>query len=159
MRMRDIMSAPVRTIDPDSPADDAWQRMRMYRIRHLVVEDHGRLTGVISDRDLGGEQGELLRAGRRVADCMTSHVTTVTPDTTVREAANLLRGHTISCLPVVHRGSVVGIATVSDLLELIGRGAERPLPQSRRWVMRDRGPRRKTGGGAPARGISLAKSG
>ena len=144
MRMRDIMSAPVRTIEPDTPADDAWQRMRLYRIRHLVVQENGRLVGVLSDRDLGGEQGDMVRAGRQVADCMSAHVTTVTPDTTVREAANLLRGHTISCLPVVHRGRVVGIATVSDLLTLIGRGAERPFPQSRRWVMRDRGPRRKS---------------
>ncbi len=144
MRMRDIMSAPVRTIGPDTPADEAWQRMRLYRIRHLVVEESGRLVGVISDRDLGGEQGDMLRVGRQVADIMSAHVTTVTPDTTVREAANLLRGHTISCLPVVHRGRVVGIATVSDLLELIGRGAERPLPQSRRWIMRDGGPRRRS---------------
>ena len=143
MRMRDIMSAPVRTIEPDTPADEAWQRMRLYRIRHLVVEEDGRLVGVLSDRDLGGEQGDMLRAGRQVADCMSAHVTTVTPDTTVREAANLLRGHGISCLPVVHRDRVVGIATVSDLLELIGRGVERPFPQSRRWVMPDRGPRRK----------------
>lgn len=144
MRMRDIMSAPVRAIGPDTPADEAWQRMRLYRIRHLVVEENGRLVGVLSDRDLGGEQGDMLRAGRLVADCMSAQVTTVTPDTTVREAANLLRGHSISCLPVVHRSRVVGIATVSDLLELIGRGAERPIPQSRRWVMRDRGPRRKS---------------
>jgi acetoin utilization protein AcuB len=62
---------------------------------------------------------------------------------TVRQAANLLRGRTIGCLPVVEDGAILGIVTTIDLLELIGRGAERPVPKTRRWVLKDRGPRRK----------------
>ena len=59
-----------------------------------------------------------------------------------RQAANLLRGRTIGCLPIVEDGKAVGIVTTTDLLELIGRGSERPVQRVDRWILRGRGPRR-----------------
>jgi hypothetical protein len=53
------------------------------------------------------------------------------------------RGRSICCLPVVEKDRLVGIVTTTDLLDLIGRGAERPIPKTRRWVLKDRGPRGK----------------
>ncbi len=38
---------------------------------------------------------------------------------------------------------VVGIVTTTDLLDLVGRGAERPVATSERWVLKDRGPRKR----------------
>jgi acetoin utilization protein AcuB len=55
-----------------------------------------------------------------------------------------MRGRTIGCLPVVEDGRIAGIVTTTDLLELIGAGAERPVAKIRRWVMKDRGPERKS---------------
>jgi acetoin utilization protein AcuB len=52
---------------------------------------------------------------------MTAPVATAAPDTTVREAANLLRGRHIGCLPIVEDGRLVGIVTVADLLDLLAR--------------------------------------
>jgi len=63
---------------------------------------------------------------------------------TLRQAANLLRGRTIGCLPVVEGGELVGILTTTDLLELIGRGAEKPVAKGKRWVLKGRGPRRRS---------------
>ena len=54
---------------------------------------------------------------------------------TVREAANLLRGRSIGCLPVFDGDQLAGIVTTSDLLELIGRGVERPVAESTRWTL------------------------
>jgi hypothetical protein len=45
-------------------------------------------------------------------------------------------------LPVLEDGKPVGIVTTTDLLELLGRGSERPIEHSTRWTLRDRGPRR-----------------
>ena len=56
-------------------------------------------------------------------------------------APRLMRGHGAGCLPVVENGRLVGIVTVSDLMELIGRGSERPVASATRWVLRDRGRR------------------
>ena len=141
MRVSDIMSAPVYTIGAEETATAAWETMRFRRTRHLVVKDaEGHVVGVVSASDLGGKNGEPLRAGRRVRELMTEKLVTVTLETTVREAANLMRGHSVNCLPVFNgRDRLKGIVTVVDLLELIGRGTERPTKTVERAVLKDRG--------------------
>jgi acetoin utilization protein AcuB len=145
MRLQEIMNPNVVTIPPAETAENAWSRMRLRGIRHLVVVDRGDVVGVLSDRDLGGPRGSALRRGRAVADLMSRNVIGATPETTVRQAANLLRGHVISCLPVIEDGKLRGVLTISDLLNLIGRGTERPVRNPKRWVMKDRGPRHRPG--------------
>jgi acetoin utilization protein AcuB len=143
MRLTDIMETAVDTIGLEAPAESAWERMRLQRIHHLVVMDGRSVAGVVSDRDLGGARGVRLRQGRHVSELMTPNVVSAAPTTTVRQAANLMRGRSIGCLPVVDNGALRGIITVTDLLELIGRGAERPVARAQRAVMRGRGQRRK----------------
>src|SRR5439155_26428071 len=139
MRVDKIMSTHVRTVGVADSAELAWERMRLHRIHHLVVVHDGDILGVITDRDLGGRRGRNLREGRSVRDLMTPAVTTATPDTTVREAANLMRGHGAGCLPVVEDGRLIGIVTVWDLMELIDRGTECPVASASRRVLRDGG--------------------
>jgi acetoin utilization protein AcuB len=141
MRINEIMTAPVYTIGQDEAAATAWETMRFRRTRHLVVNDaNGYVVGVVSASDLGGKNGSPLRVRRRVRELMTAKLVAVTPETTIREAANLMRGHNVNCLPVFngsHR--LKGIVTVTDLLELIGRGTERPVKSVERPVLKDRG--------------------
>ncbi|HMA16851.1 MAG TPA: CBS domain-containing protein [Thermoanaerobaculia bacterium] len=140
MRLRDVMRRKVETISPRDSAAAAFDRMRSARIRHLVVKDGRKIVGILSDRDVGtlGSLGQV----ETVEDRMTAPPVCVSPDLTVREAANLMRGRTMSCLPVVEDGKIVGIVTVTDLLKLLGSGIERPVPKARRWILKDRGPRR-----------------
>jgi CBS domain-containing protein len=139
MRIAEIMSTHVRTIGPADSAVLAWERMRLHGIHHLVVVRDSHILGIVSDRDLGGAHGTEVREGRSVRDLMTPSVLTVPSNSTVREAANLMRGHRAGSLPVVDDGKLVGIVTVWDLLDLIGRGAERPVARGARWTLKDRG--------------------
>jgi acetoin utilization protein AcuB len=136
------MSEAVQTISPAAEAEDAWNLMRTRRIRHLVVTEGRRIIGVVSDRDLGGRRGTSVRKNQTVRDLMTEAVVSVPPTTTVRKAANLMRGRSIGCLVVSVAGRVVGIITVADLLELIGRGTERPVAATTRWTLKHRAPHR-----------------
>ena len=52
----------------------------------------------------------------KVRDVMTRDVKTVSPETTIRDVANLLTEHQISGLPVMHQGRLVGVVTEGDLL-------------------------------------------
>ena len=131
------MTRRVETVSENESAEAALQRMRTQRIRHLVVMRGGKLAGVVSDRDVG------FTKDRTVGDVMTAHVVAVAPETTLRRAANLLRGRSIGCLPVIEDGKLVGILTITDVLELLGRGSERPVSKGKRWVLKGRGPRRK----------------
>ncbi len=142
MRIQDIMTKRVETISPVEPVGAAVELMRQKRIRHLVVMRKGELAGIVSDGDLRALDP---RASRRVEEVMTAPAVAATADMTIRKAANLLRGRSIGCLPVMEGGHLVGIVTTTDLLERIGRGSERSaVDKGKRWVLKGRGPRRKS---------------
>jgi CBS domain-containing protein len=132
MRLGEIMTREVKKAAPAEPADDAYRRMRLNRIRHLVVMDGKSVVGVVSERDLGGSRGAPLRTGRTVEELMARDVALATPETTIRQAANMLRGRTIGCLPVMAGSKLVGIVTVTDLLELVG-DVIRKVSTDARW--------------------------
>lgn len=142
MRVRDVMRRSVETVSATASAENAFRLMRTRKVRHLVATKGGEMVGVLSDRDL--QALGSFRQVQSVEEAMTSPAVTAEPGMTLRQAANLLRGRTIGCLPVVDEGELVGILTTTDLLELIGRGAERPAAKGKRWVMKGRGPRRKS---------------
>ena len=143
MRVQDVMTQRVKTVSAATTADEAWALMRMKRIHHLVVTEGRDIVGVISDRDMGGRQGAVVREKRLVSELMTERVVTIEPDMPVRKAANLLRGRSIGCLVVAEAGRVTGIITTADLLELLGRGAERPIATTTRRTLNHRAPHRK----------------
>jgi acetoin utilization protein AcuB len=143
MRIDDIMTKAVRVAAPELDAETAWKRMHDGRMHHLVIMEGDRVTGVLSERDLGGARGAALRKARTAGDLMTRDAVVVAPSTTLRQAANLLRGRGIGCLPVLDGKRLVGIVTTTDLLDLIGRGAERPVASSTSWTLRARGPRKR----------------
>jgi CBS domain-containing protein len=143
MRVQDVMSEDVQTISPGDTVEDASELMRRGGFHHVVVTSGSRVVGVLSDRDTGGRRGGAVRRGQTVGELMAKHVVTVEPTTTVRKAANLMRGRAIGCLVVVNRGRVVGIVTVADLLELLGRGSERPAAITKRWTLKHRAPHHK----------------
>jgi acetoin utilization protein AcuB len=122
------MRAPVATIAAESPVREAAALMRGRAIRHLpVVDDQGRLIGIVTDRDLrqvvfdaavrerlpleAESLGELP-----VRAVMTWSVVTVTPATDLRAAAALMRERRLGALPVVEGGLLVGMLTERDLL-------------------------------------------
>jgi CBS domain-containing protein len=146
MRVQDVMTRAVQTVAPGAAAEEAWERMRRKRIHHLAVIDGAGLVGVLSDRDAGGRQGMSVRRNRTVGELMTPAVVTVPPSTTVRKAANLMRGRSIGCLIVTEAARVVGIVTIADLLELLGRGADRGVENATRWTLKHRAPHRKRHG-------------
>lgn len=138
MRLKDIMQTRVVTIAPDAPAQSARTLMRLEGVHHLVVKDERKVVGVVSARDL-----DARRAAEpaRVADVMSHPVIAARPDATVRQAANLMRGRSVGSLPILEGRRLTGIITVADLLELLGRGFERPVEKGRRWTLRHRGVR------------------
>ena len=96
--------------------------MRAAEIRHLVVVEGDRVTGIVSNRDLRRLIEDPTRTPR-LADpirrIMTEDPVTVAPDIPVTEAARLLLERKIGALPVREGDEVVGIFTTSDALEAL----------------------------------------
>ncbi|MEX0880374.1 MAG: CBS domain-containing protein [Thermoanaerobaculia bacterium] len=141
IRLRDVMKERVESVSPGDSAQTAWERMRASRIRHLVVLDGKEVVGVLSDRDLIG-RGPLRRE-EKVGDVMTSPGIAGHPEMTLRQVANQMRGRSVGCLPVIEEGKLVGILTTTDVLELVGRGVQRPVAKAARRILNGRGPRRR----------------
>lgn len=151
MRIGEIMNTAVIATKPNVSAERAWSEMRLRSVRHLVVMDGKHVAGILSERDLGGRNGSVIRKGKSVADLMTRNVVTVDSHTTIRQAANLMRGRTVGCLPVVEDGRVVGIVTITDILDQLGRGSTRPLVRAERRIRRTPAGHYDLGGTARAR--------
>lgn len=143
MRARDVMTKGVATVAPGTAADEAWQLMESQRIHHLLVGTAARPVGIISARDLGGRRGAALRRDHVVADLMETDVVTVGELEQMRRIANAMRGRSIGCVVVTDRRRATGIITVSDLLELVGRGSDRPMAKTERRPLHHRVPHRK----------------
>ncbi len=132
MRCEDVMTKDVKTIPPTALAEEAFQKMKTHQIHHLVVAGGGAFLGVISARDLGGPRAAAWRKVVTVGDLMADEPVTVEPTTTIKRAANVMRGQSVGSLLVVADGKLVGILTISDLLDLIGRGIERSGPAEKK---------------------------
>lgn len=142
MRARDVMTAGVLTVSPNTSAAGAARLMRSRRIHHLLVKDGAGRAGIVSDRDLGGRLSATATRDRTVAALMTPKVVTVDTNATIRQIANVMRGRSIGCVVVTERNRTVGLITISDLLELIGRGSERPMQRNERRPLHHRVPHR-----------------
>jgi len=146
MRAREVMTQGVVSVPPDLSAADALHEMRTRQIHHLIVGSAAKPLGVVSARDLGG-RGSTASRQRPVEELMSTPIVTVDVNDSVRRVANMMRGRSIGCVIVTDRRRVAGIITVSDLLELLGRGLDRAgLAPAERRGLHHRVPHRRSSG-------------
>ena len=129
MRIHEIMTEPVETVPASMPLDQVAGLMRTLRVHHLIVKEGAKVAGVLSARDL--ELATAAHKGGLARDIMSLNVITIDENDTVRRAANLMRGHNVGCLIATRAGKTMGIVTVSDLLDLFGKGGERRVANER----------------------------
>jgi CBS domain-containing protein len=145
MRAHQIMTHEVITVTPDTTVNDAAARMLDNHISGLpVVDDTGKLVGIVSDGDFmrrseigtqrkrarwlqflvgpGKEATEFVRAtGRRVADVMTPDPITASEDTTLESLVETMEKHNIKRVPIVQFGRITGIVTRTNLLRAVAQ--------------------------------------
>ena len=124
LRVEQFMTQDIRTVHPDESVRRAAILMDWGRIRHVPVEENGKLVGLVSYRTIiklvaesGFDEDELLP----VRQVMKSEPVTIPPSTLSVEAIRLMNEKGVGSLPVVEDGRLVGIVTEHDFT-LIARG-------------------------------------
>jgi len=116
----DIMTGKVVTLSPHHSFSEAANLMNDRYFRHCVVVDaHGQIVGVISDRDILRALARNPNSRTKSLDqIMTHNPVTVRRSTPIADAVSKIVSKRINCLPVVEEdGSVCGIVTSTDLLK------------------------------------------
>ena len=128
-QVRHRMSLSPVTIQSNAPLEDAIRLLVKHNIRELPVVEHGKLIGIVTDRDIRqvSPSYPVFRDEEEIHDylrqltvscAMSPDPLVVSPATDLAAAANLLIRYRINSLPVVHENRLVGIISVTDLLRL-----------------------------------------
>jgi CBS domain-containing protein len=116
MTVADYMTTEVVRIEIPGNRDDVLKILKRTGISGVPVLKEGKLVGIITRKDLLMKSDET-----QLGLLMTRDPVTVSPDTSVQEAARLLIEHNIRRLPVVDGGDLVGLLSVADLIHAIAQ--------------------------------------
>lgn len=135
MLVREVMTSPVITVTARATVKEAIGLMAEHDVAAMpVVDGLGRIAGVISEADVIREMivpdprahqvpVRLATAPylAKVGDVMSNHPLSVTSDTELAQAADLLTSTTVKSLPVVDQGRLVGILSRRDIIHMLAR--------------------------------------
>ena len=131
--VEDIMSTDVFTLGRNDKLSVADDLMKQQRIRHIpVLNADGDLCGILTQRDLfrgillkslgyGSRAEQKMLDSLSIKEAMRDEVITITPDSTLSDAANLMLYNKIGCLPVVDGERLVGMISEADFMKQFAR--------------------------------------
>lgn len=128
MKVSELMTKAAVTDAPDDTLAEAAAKMRQQQTGSLLIMDGSRLSGIVTERDLlkvvgDGQDPKSVT----IRDVMTPDPVTVSPDSSIQEAARIMFDKWFRHLPVTTGdGEVVGIISLRDLLTLVAQGMEEP---------------------------------
>ncbi len=133
MNVSEITRTVLVTVTMDYTRGQARDIMQKKKIRHLLVMDEGELAGIITDRDVRSHLSPLIGTPvegaadektltTKVHKVMTRNLITVSSETPIEEAVDLILTHKLGCLPVIDKdGFTLGIVTDVDFLRYLAK--------------------------------------
>lgn len=142
MQVQEVMSRSVRSVSPDTKVMEVASVMCLYRLPGIpVVEDDGRLIGIVAEKDvmhsLFPKLEDLMEEGMGnvdldkemakykdvltlpVTDLMTRNPIAVSPDMHVLRATTIMVRNRFRRIPVAHNGILVGMLSLGDVHKAI----------------------------------------
>lgn len=114
--VKDIMTTDCATVTLKDNVYEVAVAMSKQDVGFIPVVEGKQLIGCITDRDLVVRgYAQKNEGSAKVEKVMSRDITTVTPDTSVDEAARIMADHQIRRLPVVENGNLVGVVSIGDL--------------------------------------------
>jgi CBS domain-containing protein len=116
-KMRDIMSPAPICMAPGESVFAAAKAMKQYGIGTVLVLTDGKLSGLVTDRDITvrvlAENRDPLTT--RIGDICSSELAVLGPDDDLEQATRLVRERAVRRIPVLADGIPVGVVSIGDL--------------------------------------------
>jgi CBS domain-containing protein len=114
--IKDAMTTKPASLPASATVADAAQQMRQLDIGDVLVEQEGRLAGIVTDRDI---VVRVIAEGRdvtsKLGDIVSSEVVCITTAESPDDAIRVMRERALRRVPVVENGRPVGIVSLGDL--------------------------------------------
>ncbi len=137
-QIQKFMTAMPHTIGKDISLKTALAMMREHQIRHLPVQEAGKLVGILTDRDLKLASSFADANSMKVEEVMTPDPYTVVPEAPLDRVVLEMAEHKYGCTIVQQsNGKVVGIFTAVDGLRVLGETLETFYKQGPEQAMRN----------------------
>lgn len=129
MYVRDYMTTNVITCTPETLVVDAQKIMQEHDIHRLPVMEGDKIVGIVTRtklRDVAPSPAtslsiwelNYLLAKMKVKEVMEKNVISCTPETTIEDSAIIAKSHRVGALPVLENGKLVGIITLTDVMNI-----------------------------------------
>ncbi|WP_077617702.1 CBS domain-containing protein [Bacillus sinesaloumensis] len=114
--VREVMSTDIEYCTPLDNVYEVAVKMKELNVGAIPILEDNNLIGMITDRDLVVRGYAEKRSGsNQVTNVMSENLITCSPDTSLKEASDLMAKHQIRRLPVVENKKLVGIVSLGDL--------------------------------------------
>lgn len=145
MEITDIIQEDVVTVNLDDTILDVAEVLREERVGSAVVLDaHGEILGVVTDRDLVVYGQNFVESLDRtlVNEILSKDVFSVEPDVDLRDLTSRMREAGVRRVPVVEDGDLYGIVTLDDLVVLLAEELDSPALDDLAGVIQSESPTR-----------------
>jgi len=117
MKIKDIMTGSVVSLDANDTVQRAADIMKEYNVGSVPVCDEGNVVGIITDRDIALKCVAVGKNSQTqgVREIMSSNPVVGRPNMEVEDAARIMSERQIRRLPVVDNDNLVGIVSLGDL--------------------------------------------
>jgi CBS domain-containing protein len=122
MSLQEFCQRPVVTISPRSTIADACHQMAQNNIGCMVVQEDGKLTGILTDRDIALKVAGETKDSRqtKVGEVMTPNPMCISVDKNLHELTKFMHTNHVRRVPIVDGGNkVLGIVTLDDLIAML----------------------------------------
>lgn len=117
IKVKDVMSTPIIAIEETKTAKDAGNLMKKVRKGCLIITKKRKPVGILSDSDLIKKVIATDKKASKVllTEIMSRPLVTVSPGDNILVAVRKMRKSNIHRLPVVEKGKVIGLLSLTDI--------------------------------------------
>lgn len=126
----------IWSVSPDTPVFEALQLMAEKNIGAVIAMEQDRVAGILSERDYARKV--ILRGKSSkdtpVSEIMSVDVVSIGPSESVADSMSLMTEKRIRHLPVLENGELIGVISISDVVEAIISDQHRTIDQLERYI-------------------------